>query len=136
MPPSAWPCTRTGCAESRARSSSALLSSPVNWQAHPASSTQIRVGDVLLHHALRVEERAVDGDGVLHDFQEFSAIVVVHGKNHTFELVIKRFGFSRVVGRRVAGSAATRLADAPAGDTLDVAFHPPAIENAQARHTI
>src|SRR5713226_2745064 len=136
MPPSAWPCTRTGCAESRARSSSALLSSPVNWQAHPASSTQIRVGDVLLHHALRVEERTVDGDGVLHDFQEFSAIVVVHRKNHTFQLVIKRFGFGGVVGRSIAGSGAARFADAPASDALDVAFHPPAVENAQARHAI
>src|SRR5713226_2515163 len=106
MPPSAWPCTRTGCADSLARSSSRLLSGSVSWQAHPAASAQIRVGDVLLHHALRIEERPIDGDGVLHDFQELGAIVVVHRKNHTFELVIKRFGFRRVVGRSIAGGGA------------------------------
>src|SRR5713226_9245764 len=106
MPPSAWPCTKTGCADSLARSSSRLLSNSVIWQALPAASAHIRVGDVLLHHALGVEERAVDGDGVLHDFQELGAIVVIHWKNHAFQLVIKRFGFGRVVGRSIAGSAA------------------------------
>src|SRR5258708_23698566 len=44
------------------------------WQAHPAGSAQICVGDVLLHHSLRVEERAVDGDGMLHNFQELVAL--------------------------------------------------------------
>src|SRR2546430_3465026 len=116
MPPSAWPCTRTGCADLLARSSSGLRSSPVIWQVYPAASAQIRVGDVLLHHALCIEERAVDGNGVLHDFQKLGAIVVVHQKNHTFQLVIKRFGFGHLVGRSIASSAAPRFADAPAGN--------------------
>ena len=109
---------------------------PVIWQVHSAASAQIRVGDVLLHHALRVEERSVDGNSVLHDGQKLGAIVVVHRKNHALQLAIKRFGFSRIVGRSAAGSAAPRFADAPAGDAFNVAFHPPAVKNAQTWHAI
>src|SRR5260370_42051118 len=102
MPPSVWPCTRTGCGDLRSILFWSSLK-PLIWQAHPAASAQIRVGDVLLHHSLCVEERSVDGDGVLHDFQEFSALVVVHRKNHAFQLAIERFGFRSVVGRSIAG---------------------------------
>jgi len=44
----------------------------VIWQAPSAASAQIRVRDVLLNHALRIEERSVDGDGVLHHLQNFA----------------------------------------------------------------
>ncbi len=43
---------------------------------------QVSVGNILLNHALGVEERAVDGDGVLHHFQPAMAAFVVHRKNH------------------------------------------------------
>jgi len=66
--------------------------------------TQIRIRNVLLHHPLSIEERSVDRNRVLHDFQEFRAIVVVHRQNHAFQLVIKRFRFRRVVGRSVAAA--------------------------------
>ena len=61
-------------------------------------STQIRVCDVLLDHALGVEERAVDGDGVEHNFKKFGAVVVVERQNDVFEFVIERFGFAGVIG--------------------------------------
>src|SRR5437016_11167204 len=73
---------------------------------------------------------------MLHDFQKFSAIVVVHGENHGFELAIERFHFSAVVGGSIAGRGAPRLADRPAGDAFDMTLHPPAVENAQAWHAI
>src|SRR5437773_9833392 len=66
---------------------------------------------------------------MLHDFQKFSAIVVVHGENHGFELAIERFHFSAVVGGSIAGRGAPRLADRPAGDAFDMTLHPPAVEN-------
>jgi len=49
-------------------------------------------------HALGVKERAVDGDGVEHDFQKFGAVVVVERQNDVFEFVIERFGFAGVIG--------------------------------------
>src|SRR5215468_3442140 len=65
------------------------------------TSAQIGVGDVLLDHALGVEEGAVDGDGVEHHFQVFFAFVVEEWKDDVFEFVVERFSFARVVGGSV-----------------------------------
>ena len=62
------------------------------------ASTEIGVRDVLLDHALGVKERAVDGDGVEHDFQKLGAVVVIERQNNVFEFVIERFGFAGVIG--------------------------------------
>src|SRR6266403_2519347 len=135
MPPSAWPCTRTGSADA-IDARLVFSQAPRFGKAHPAASAQIGVSDVLLHHALGVEERSVDGNGVLHNFQELGAIVVVHRKNYALQLGIQRFGFGFVIRGSIAGNGAPRFADAPSGDPLNVAFHPPAVENAQARDAI
>src|SRR5205807_7480299 len=54
-------------------------------------------------------------------------------KNHAFQLVIERFRFGSIVGRSIACSGSSRFADTPSCDAFDVAFHPPAVENAQDR---
>src|SRR6476646_10684005 len=92
--------------------------------------TQIRVGDVLLDHALGVKERAVDGDGVEHNFEKFGTVVVIERENDVFEFVIERFGFTGIVGRNVG--AAMQFPDGPACYAFDVTFDPPAVKNAQA----
>src|SRR5437870_12323479 len=69
MPPSAWLCTRTAFVDS--------FCVRTHKDSDQAVSAQIRVGDVLLYHALRVEKRAVDGDGVLHHFEEPVPLAVV-----------------------------------------------------------
>src|SRR5260370_28636350 len=132
MRPSAWPCTRTGCANSLAWVRAGSLLKPHTIVSNFRASVQIRVGDVLLYHSLRVEEGPIDGDGVLHNFQEFRAIVVVHRENHTFQLAIERFRFRRVVSRSVARSCASFFPDAPARDAFDVAFQPPTVNEAHA----
>src|SRR5215472_18738417 len=53
---------------------------------------QVGVGNVLLHHALGIEKRSVDGNGVLHDGKVAAAILVEEWKNHVFEFRIQAFG--------------------------------------------
>src|SRR5215467_9862161 len=94
---------------------------------------QVGVGNVLLHHALGIEKRSVDGNGMLHDGKVAAAILVEERKNHVFEFRIQAFGVSRVVCRSVGSGVATvRFANRPAGHALDVALDPPAVENAEA----
>src|SRR5213079_3009342 len=61
---------------------------------------------------------------------------LVHRKNHALQLGIKRFGFGLVISGSIAGNGAPRFADAPSGDPLNVAFHPPAVENTQTWHAV
>src|SRR5580704_10909619 len=99
--------------------------------------SQVRVCDVLLHHALGVEERTVDGDGMLHDLDVEPRLFVKHRKNYVFQFPVERFGFLSVVRgnvRRVHG--APRLANRPSRYAFDVAFYPPAVENAQAGNSV
>ena len=44
----------------------------------------VRVGNILLDHALRVEERSVDRDSVLHDAEITVALVVKHRNYYAF----------------------------------------------------
>src|SRR6266568_6021880 len=136
MPPSEWPCTKTSCVDSAAwRAPELLLSCQISRSNH-AALAQICVGGVLLHHALRIKERAVNGDGVLHDFQKSTALIVVQRKNHSFQLGIECFGLLLAVSWNVAASRTPGLPDRPARDSFNVAFHPPAVQNAQARHAV
>src|SRR6516162_1666241 len=93
-----------------------------------AGLAEVGVGDVLLNHTLGVEERAVDGDGVLHNAQEPVALVVKHGQDDMLELVVKRFRVGVVVQPFVA--AVAQLADGPPGNAFDAALDPPAVQNA------
>src|ERR1700738_5429559 len=93
------------------------------------------VGNILLHHALGIEERTVDGDGVLHDAEITVALVVKHGNDHAIQLRVKRFRVGSVVGDQI-WRGTTRFSDGPTGYPFDVTFRPPAIQNAQAGHAI
>jgi hypothetical protein len=57
----------------------------------------VRVGNILLHHALGIKERSVDGDGVLHNAEITVALVIKHGNDYAVQLGVKRFGISPVV---------------------------------------
>src|SRR5277367_116205 len=96
-----------------------------------ACLSQIRVGNVLLDHALGVEERAVDGNGVLHDLDVEARLFVEHRENDVLEFPVKGFGFFGVVCDDVAGfHGAERLADGPSCYAFDVALRPRAVEDA------
>ena len=90
-------------------------------------SLEIRFHDVLLHHALRVEEGTVERNAMTHDVDEAIALRLVQRDHHVFEFLVKR--------RRVAGGAVgigrrflAPLADGPAGFAFNPAFDPPAVE--------
>ncbi len=71
---------------------------------------------------------------MLHHAQILVPLVVKHRQNHMFQFVVKRFGVLGIVQRLIA--AVPQLSDGPSGDSLDVPLDPPAIEYAQARHSI
>src|SRR5712691_5302250 len=103
MPLWGWPCTRTAWANFGLIPGRAPLPFPSPARgAHCARSAEISVSDVLLHHTLRVEERAIDGDGVLHDLQKSASLVVIHRQNHTFQFGVERFRFGLVVRQGAA----------------------------------
>ncbi len=66
--------------------------------------------------------RCVKRDGVAHDAHELSALVEAR-QDHVFEFLVK--------GRRVG-----LVTDGPAGHVFDTALNPPAVQNAQAGHTV
>lgn len=89
---------------------------------------EVRSDDVLLEHAVGVEEGAVEGDGVAADFLEAGRVVGEQGGDGLFELVVEGVGVVAVIGLRVGGGGVG--ADGPAGDAGDAAFEPPAVEDA------
>lgn len=54
---------------------------------------EIGLGYILADHALSIEKRAIDGNGIPHDFYIGIAITVVHGDDDIIEPGIKYIGF-------------------------------------------
>ena len=50
---------------------------------------KIRLHHILLHHSLRVEKRAIKGDGMEHDVEEAFPIVREHRQDHLFQFVVQ-----------------------------------------------
>src|SRR5690242_14114856 len=98
------------------------------WTKLPTSA-EIRVSDVLLHHALRVEERTIDGDGVLHDLEELVALAVIQGEDDALQFRIKGLSFGLIVRLQTVAGASARFSNRPARYSFDVTLDPPAIQN-------
>ena len=88
-----------------------------------------------MHHALSIEKRTVNRNGMLHDVEIALTLVVEHRHDDVLQFGVERFRVGAIIGDEVR-SGATRFTDGPAGDTFDVPFRPPAVENAEAGHSI
>ena len=49
----------------------------------------VRVSNILLDHALGIEEGSVDRDGMLHNAEITIALVIKHGNNYAVQLGVK-----------------------------------------------
>jgi hypothetical protein len=77
------------------------------------------------------EKRAIECDGRAHDLAVHSRAVVERGQDQIFQLVIER----RDLACRHA-LLLPRIANRPAGDTLHMPLHPPAIQDTAAGHPV
>src|SRR5208283_4374254 len=103
---------------------------PRKWPA-PTALAQISVGNILLHHALRVEERTIDRDGVAHHFKVAVAVLKKHRQDYALQFRVEALCVQRVIHRSLRpGIAAMRFPDGPPGHALDATLDPPAVQNA------
>lgn len=89
------------------------------------NSLEVGFDCVFPDHALGVEVGGVEGDGVAHHSDEMVALIVIEREDDVFELVVKR-----------GGGTLGGVVDGPAGESFDAAFHPPAVEHAEAGHAV
>src|SRR5215471_17324085 len=67
-----------------------FLSSVARGSPRLHNSQKIRLHDVLLHHALRIEKRAIECDGVTHDTEEALLVAIEQRQDDLIEFVIER----------------------------------------------
>src|SRR5580692_4877783 len=79
-----------------------------------------------------VEEAGVEGDARSHDMRVGFGRAVEHGNDMVFEFVVERGD----LGRRFVAYDLGIVTDGPAGDALDAALDPPAVQHAQAWNTV
>jgi len=79
---------------------------------------------------VRVEERAVERDGVTHDVYETIGLFVEHGYDHVLQLVVQRGGMDASI------IVSTIVPDRPAGDVFDAPLDPPAVQDAERRNSV
>src|SRR5512146_3488715 len=94
-----------------------------------AASSRVRLRRITAHHATAVEIGGVLGDRALHHLDPRSvAAIVIHRQHHLFELVVQQ--------ARIAIRHSGSIADRPAGDILDAALDPPAVEHREGGDTV
>ena len=83
----------------------------------------IGVGDVLLKHAMGVEERTIEGNGGPHYGTPLLRMAIIEGKDSRFQPVVQT---RNLVLLRIT------IRYGPAGDPFYAALNPPTIQYAQA----
>jgi hypothetical protein len=92
-----------------------------------------RPPDVLRHHAVGVEKRAVEGDVVGHHVRPSGTVPVETRQDLRFQLPVKVRRVGRVHALGVFPGLGISPADGPAGDAFDAALDPPAVEHRKMR---
>src|SRR4030042_1297171 len=91
----------------------------------------IRILDILKYHALRIVKRTIQSNGGSHDFGKFNWPRVIHRQNYVFKLIIERgYLFCWIA------LCLPAIANSPSGYTFYMALYPPAVEHAQAGHSV
>src|SRR5579884_756676 len=84
---------------------------------------EICIHHILLQHALRIEEGAIQGDGGAHNAPPLLRLLIIEREQHVFQVVVQRACLRRLI---------FVVLDGPSGDAFNPAFNPPSIENAEA----
>src|SRR5215471_3283393 len=110
------------------------LSSVARGSPRSHNSQKIRLHDVLLHHALRIEKRAIERDGVTHDTEEVLLVAIEQRQDDLLEFVIER---RCILGTVIVYVQATVISpNRPSRNPFDAAFQPPAIQHTQRGHPV
>ena len=98
------------------------------------SSQKIRLHDVLLQHALRIEKRAIERDGVAHNIDEALPVAIEQRQDDLREFVVECCSILGSV--IVCDQAAVIGPNGPARHPLYTPFQPSAIQHTQRGHPI
>src|ERR1700693_4443232 len=129
MRPEGLRCTKIYCAKKMRAFLSKFFQPGIFWPADEIATSaarfvekklaHVRVGNILLHHALGIKERSVDRDSVLHDAEITVALVIKHRNDHAIQFRVERFRVGFVIGDQI-GRGTACFADGPAGYAFDV----------------
>lgn len=94
-------------------------------------SHEVRLRNVVAHHALSMEERAIYCDGEAHHVDVASPVAVEEGNDDLAQLSVQRVSVAVATPGHTGGQP-----DRPARDSLDAVLQLPSVENAQRGHPV